>query len=206
MRKFSIITCLIIVFLSLCLSASTPAENNTTFKTIYPSTNLYTTSSLQSEVLITIPQNVIVTVINEPFYQNEILWQEVDYEKYNGYVLYNNLYVSMQNDTYTIKIVKATSANMGKDILLYESHDTNSQSIAISDGTKLNLIVNDIDYGIFSKVEYEGKAYYVVTAEITNGLSYNQTLAVIIVSALCGVILIIALVIIIKRKNRLKKY
>lgn len=206
MRKLSIILCLIIVILSLLLSASTPTEYNFTIKTIYPASNLYADSSLQGQVLIVLPQNATIVAVGEPFYQNDIRWQQAEYEGYNGFILYNNLYVSLQNDTYTIKIVKALSPKMGQGILLYDSHDFASEHIAVCDGTKLNLIINDIDYGQFSKVEYNGKAYYVESAHITSGLSYNQTLSLIIVSAFAAVVLFIVLALVISKRKKLKKY
>lgn len=205
MRKFSIIICLIIAILSLCLSASTPPLDQSVIRTIHPKTNLYTTASLQNNVVIILPQNAFVTLIGEPFYQSELLWQEINYEQYNGFVLYNNLYVSLRNDTYSMRIVKATSKAMGQEIALYVTHDITSEHITVCDGTKLNLIVTDIDYGNFSKVEYLGNTYYVISTEITSGLSYNQTIAVIISSALCGAVLIAVFLTVIIKKSKLSK-
>lgn len=205
MRKFPIIICLIIAILSLCLSASTPALDSPIIKTIHPNTNLYATSSLESNVVIAIPQNVTVTTIGEPFYQGEILWQEVQYIMYNGYVLSNNLYVSLHNDVYNLRIVKATTAVMGHNINLYTSHDSTSDNIAVCDGTKMNLVLDDIDYGAFSKVEYEGNIYYVLKSEVTEGLSFNQKIAVIIASVFCGLIIIALAITMIIKKRKIAK-
>ena len=201
MKKHSIIICLIIVILAVCTSASTPDSDNYLFKTIHPNTSVYAEASLQSEVLIAIPQNAEVSVIGEPFYQGEILWQEVEYLPFKGYILYNSIYASRENERYNVKIVKAVSKAMGQKIPLFITHDIASDKIEINDGTKIVLIITEVDYGDFEKVEYQGNTYYVFKDNITSGLGYNQLIAVIISATLVVLVVATTLIIIMIRKN-----
>ncbi|NCA92639.1 hypothetical protein EOM82_05230 [bacterium] len=203
MKKHSIIICLIIVILAVCTSASTPTSSNYLFKTIHPNTSLYFDASLLSEVLIDIPQNAEVTVVGEPFYQGEILWQKVEYAPFSGYVLYNSIYKSIENEPYNVRIVKAVSKSMGQKISLYVAHDASSEKIEVNDGTKLNLIITEVNYGDFQKVEYQSNTYYVLKDNITTGLSYNQLIAVILASALVVLLIATSLIIIMIRKRKL---
>ncbi len=203
MKKHSIIVCLIIVILAVCTSASTISSDNYVFKTIHPSTALYTTPSLSSEVLIDIPKNAELIVKGEPFYQGEILWQEVEYSPFSGYVLYNNIYQSKTNEIYSIKIVKAVSKAMGQKISLYAAHDISSEKIEVNDGKKLNMIVTEVNYGNFEKVEYQSNTYFVLKENITTGLSYNQLIAVIIAAAFAVFVIATAVIIFLIRKRKL---
>lgn len=205
MRKFPIIISLIIAILSLCLSAFTPPLDQSIIKTIHPNINLYQESSLESDVLIAIPQNASVTAVGTAFYQGELLWQEIEYIPYKGYVLYNNLYISLHDDVVSLKIVKATTLIMGKVINLYESHDVNAEKIEVCDGTKLFMVNDGIDYGEFSKVKYLGNTYFVIKNNITTGLSYNQIIAVYIASSLCAIIVISVGTMIIYKKRKILK-
>jgi uncharacterized protein YgiM (DUF1202 family) len=194
----------VIIFIASLLCASTPIYG---YKAILPSTNLYLSSDINSEVVATIPQNASVTPIDKSFQVGEFNWQKVSYNTIEGYVLSHDLYESREAESYKIKKGKARSAEIGADINLYVSNDKGSGILGvIHDGEHINIVSTKVDYGEFVLIEYQGNTYFALNSNITTSLSLNQTLALIIggSAALLAVVIII-IFITVKNKKVYKK-
>lgn len=199
--KTTTIIVIIVAFCVICCAA-TPIDDRV-YKTILPDTPLYKETDCESEILIKIPQNAVVEHEGDIIYIDSVGWRKISYTSFVGYVHADALYPSVANDNYTATTVKAISKVMGEDIKLFDSHTQNSQAVkTVHDGEKLRLIENGIDYGEFSLVEYESEFYFVHTSDITDGLSYNQLLAVAISSGFVGLLIIAVIVIIVVRKKK----
>ncbi len=109
-----------------------------------------------------------------------------------GYV--NALYIYRGADapTYTVSAQKIISDKVGRPVNVYAAPDASSQVIEeITDGTQVNVINTDTDFYI---IVLEDKTGYVSKSNVTEGLSRNQTVALIVgVVTVAAVIAILAL-------------
>lgn len=183
--------------------ASAPIDSDSSvYKTILPSTPIFKEADINSEVLESIPQNAPVEIIDEVFV-NEEKWVKVKYTAYEGYMLFSSLYLSAQNGDYSVRHMTVISRAMGSDVALYESHYGDAEAVAtVHDGEKVKLILNGVDYGDFSYIEYDGEFYFIETAHITDGLGYNQRLAVIISCTFGGILVVVIIGVILIRKRK----
>lgn len=196
---FAIIT-VIAVFCTLCAAAPV---NSYVYKTVLPDTPLYAETSSESEILIKIPQNAVVEIVGEKILTGETEWQKVKYTAFTGYVRNDAVYRSVANDNYMITPVTVVSEKMGEDIGLYDTHTSDAVAVkTVHDGEKVRLISNGIDYGDYALIEYEGDFYFIRSSDITDGLSYNQKLAVIIAGCFVGALILVGIVTIAVRKNK----
>lgn len=195
---FAIIT-VIAVFCTLCAAAPV----NSYVKTVLPDTPLYAETSSESEILIKIPQNAVVEIVGEKILTGETEWQKVKYTAFTGYVRNDAVYRSVANDNYMVTPVTVVSEKMGEDIGLYDTHTSDAVAVkTVHDGEKVRLISNGIDYGDYALIEYEGDFYFIRSSDITDGLSYNQKLAVIIAGCFVGALILVGIVTIAVRKNK----
>ena len=166
---------------------------------------LYKQADFDSDVLIDVSQNAKVEKVGEPFFVEDVSWQKVEYLSFTGYTLSINLYISDKNDNYRFTAVKAKSRYMGEAIGLYAAH-TNSvpPEVYVNDGERLKLVNDSVDYSGFSRVEYNGQDYFVYSDCITAGLSYNESLALIIVGSVVGAVAIGLLILLVIRKRKHK--
>lgn len=136
--------------------------------------------------------------------ENGVKWQKIKYLNHEGYIPYSNIYFTNKTESYEIQVVKAKINKMGDKVPLYKYYsDAEEPVLAINDGEKINLIVEQHSYyGEFRKVVYEGEFYFIKTENITAGLSYNQLLTVIIVSVFFGIVIITAIIIIVIRAKK----
>ncbi len=196
---FAIIT-VIAVFCTLCAAAPV---NSYVYKTVLPDTPLYAETSSESEVLIKIPQNAVVEIVGEKILTGETEWQKVKYTAFTGYVRNDAVYRSVANDNYMVTPVTVVSEKMGEDIGLYDTHTSDAVAVkTVHDGEKVRLISNGIDYGDYALIEYEGDFYFIRSSDITDGLSYNQKLAVIIAGCFVGALILVGIITIAVRKNK----
>jgi hypothetical protein len=195
---------IILVILLVALTAISAVDISSTYKVILPNTNLYEDADFNSDVLAVMPQNAIVTLDGDAFYEGEYYWQKVSYNSIIGYMLYGDLFESCDMENYTIEHGKARSLKIGEDINLYISNDTTSTiAYVLHDGEKLNIISNDIDYGNFELVEYEGENYFASKANVTTALSLNEEIALIIGLSALGIILVVVIIYTIKKRKKL---
>ncbi len=196
---FAIIT-VIAVFCTLCAAAPV---NSYVYKTVLPDTPLYAETSSESEILIKIPQNAVVEIVGEKILTGETEWQKVKYTAFTGYVRNDAVYRSVANDNYMVTPVTVVSEKMGEDIGLYDTHTSDAVAVkTVHDGEKVRLISNGIDYGDYALIEYEGDFYFIRSSDITDGLSYNQKLAVIIAGCFVGALILVGIITIAVRKNK----
>ncbi len=196
---FAIIT-VIAVFCTLCAAAPV---NSYVYKTVLPDTPLYAETSFESEILIKIPQNAVVEIVGEKILTGETEWQKVKYTAFTGYVRNDAVYRSVANDNYMVTPVTVVSEKMGEDIGLYDTHTSDAVAVkTVHDGEKVRLISNGIDYGDYALIEYEGDFYFIRSSDITDGLSYNQKLAVIIAGCFVGALILVGIITIAVRKNK----
>ncbi|MDY4655814.1 MAG: hypothetical protein SO386_06305 [Eubacteriales bacterium] len=196
---FAIIT-VITVFCTLCAAAPV---NSYVYKTVLPDTPLYAETSSESEILIKIPQNAVVEIVGEKILTGETKWQKVKYTAFTGYVRNDAVYRSVANDNYMVTPVTVVSEKMGEDIGLYDTHTSDAVAVkTVHDGEKVRLISNGIDYGDYALIEYEGDFYFIRSSDITDGLSYNQKLAVIIAGCFVGALILVGIITIAVRKNK----
>jgi len=196
---FAIIT-VITVFCTLCAAAPV---NSYVYKTVLPDTPLYAETSSESEILIKIPQNAVVEIVGEKLLTGETEWQKVKYTAFTGYVRNDAVYRSVANDNYMVTPVTVVSEKMGEDIGLYDTHTSDAVAVkTVHDGEKVRLISNGIDYGDYALIEYEGDFYFIRSSDITDGLSYNQKLAVIIAGCFVGALILVGIITIAVRKNK----
>lgn len=199
-----------IVMTALFLCAAAPVKEYT-YKVILPDTPLYAEADLNSEVLIKIPQNVAVELDPDKpsFEAKNVTWQPVKYTNLEGYVVKEAIYASLKKDNYDVLLAKAKSKKMGESVLLYGTHSENFPSmITVHDGERLCIIQDGVVYGDddnFYKVEFNNEYYFVLKDNVTTGLSYNQTIGVIIVVCFAVVIAAVILtVFLVRRKKRYK--
>ncbi len=199
----AITSAIITMIAVLCVLCAAAPVNSYVYKTVLPDTPLYAETSLESEILIKIPQNAVIEIVGEKIFTGETEWQKVTYTTFTGYVRNDAIYRSAANDNYTVKPVTAVSERMGEDIGLYDTHTADAVAVkTIHDGEKVRLISNGIDYGEFSLIEYDGDFYFIRSSDITDGLSYNQKLAVIIACCFVGALIFAGIVAIAIRKRK----
>ena len=175
-------------------------------------TPLYREADFNSDIVLEeIQGNEIIEIKEEKFKNSKgELWQKIVYNKiYEGYIPYGYIYFSTNNLGYTVQVVKAKSMHIGQKINVYSYYDNDSEIISIlTDGEKINLVVEQSKtYGDFSKIivlkDGKGEIGFVKTENITAGLSYNQTLAIILAGGLTAILIIVSItIVIVMRKKR----
>lgn len=206
-RKISLPILVLAVFagtVALLLGAATPVSS-INYKTVLPDTPLYAEADVSSEILIKIPQNVVVNPIEGEVFVDGKVWYKVDYTSFTGYIMEESLYPSFSNDDFIVKSVTVIGDGMGKDVEIFDTHVDGAVAVgSVHDGEKVGLICNGIDYGEFSYVEYGGEYYFIRTANITDGLSYNQRIAVIIACGfLVAIVVGVVIVAVVRRRRKI---
>ncbi len=94
-------------------------------------------------------------------------------------------------NTYSIFTAKAYGQRVGDDIKIYSAPSTNASVITtVLDGTEIAVTECEVE-GYYTVILDEGIGY-VLTENVTNGLSYNQRVALVIgIVAVVTVILIL---------------
>ena len=194
-----------ICLLALFAGASAPANNSAAW-ILLPNTPIYAEASLDAEVLHLCAQNENVIVEGESFVGADgRTWQKVLYiNSVEGYVTYDSLYFTGNSTMENIKMVKVSPTQMGKKVGLYKIV-TEEPVLELSDGENVILLKTNADYGDYSIVEYKGEQYFVKTSELTDTLTYNQKVAIIIAAAMIGLLISFLAIIILYRKKKMNK-
>ncbi len=104
------------------------------------------------------------------------------------------------------KRAKARASKIGEDINLYISNDVASGvAQVVHDGEYLNIIITKIDYGEFHLVEYKGERCFALKTNVSELLSLNETLALIIGGAAAAVTVAIIIILIVVKNKKLYK-
>ncbi len=203
MKKILIAVCICSAcLLALFAGASAPA-NNAAAWILLPDTPIYVEASLDAVVLHLCAQNENVVVVGESFVGADgRTWQKVSYiNSVEGYVTYDSLYFTGNASMENIKMVKVSPTQMGKKVGLYKIV-TEDPVLELSDGENVALLKTNVDYGDYSIVEYNGEQYFVKTSELTDSLTYDQKIAVIIAAAMVGLLISsVAIILLYKRKK-----
>lgn len=198
-----LIVCAIALILAMVFSASAPVFG---YKVVLPDTNLYRSADINSEVIAVMPQNAGVALVGESFAVGEVIWQKVVYNTIEGYVLAHDIYESREIDKFDVKRAKARASKIGEDINLYISNDVASGvAQVVHDGEYFNIIITKIDYGEFHLVEYKGERCFALKTNVSELLSLNETLALIIGGAAAAVTVAIIIILIVVKNKKLYK-
>ena len=197
-----------IVVLAICLAvtllcAAAPVGTQYTYKAVM-NFSLYETTDLTSAVLVSVPQNAIVELSGNPVVVDGKEWQKIVYSGLTGYTYLDNLYLSSKNDNFAFVVGKAKSVYMGQSIPLYSVHDEQAEPVRyMNDGENLRVVVDNVSYGAFAKIEYDGEYYFIRSENVTNGLSFNQTLALIILGVVFVLtVVVVSVVVVLKRRKK----
>jgi hypothetical protein len=173
MKKTVFILVIALIFLLSSGSAS--------IRCLHPQTPIFEEADFSSAVIFRIPQNAQVILVEDDIAIDNVVWAKVQYGSYVGYVVQANLYEEKNPLSFSISTIKATSRIMGEEIKLYSANSTSSAVIAkVKDGTKLNLVTSEIDYGDFYEISYNNQRVFIEKKYATTGLTYNQKTALII--------------------------
>lgn len=196
MKKF-LITAFCAVLLLLLTAASS-------VRAIHDNVPIFEEPDFDSAILFTIPRNASVLLVEEEFVLDNIRWQKIKYGSFEGYADASSLYVSFQEPSFTVKHIKATSLKMGQEIKIYDINSENGNVIAtVKDGTKLQRIVSDIDYGDFYEISFNNQRAFVQKKHATHSLTLNQKTALIVGAVTLAVIAaVFALIMFIRRSAR----
>ena len=193
-----IIAAIAVLMFSLLAGASAPTGSAWI---LLPDTPIQEQASFDSRVLHTCGQNESVTPTGDPFSVDDVVWQKVVYnDSIEGYVPYNLLYFTSGNVTEVVRMVKITPDKMSETVPLYKVLGE-EPTLQLSDGDHVNLLETSADYGEYSLVEYEGQNYFVKTVNVTDTLTHNQKIAILIASIVVGLLICLVSVILINRKR-----
>lgn len=194
-----------VCLLSLFAGASAPASNTAAW-ILLPNTPIYAEASLDAEVLHYCAQNEYVETKGEAFVGTDgRTWQKVLYvNSVEGYVTFDALFFTGNATMENIKMLKVSPSKMGEKVGLYKIV-TEPPVLELSDGENVVLLNTAADYGEYSIVEYNGEQYFVKTCELTDSLTYNQKVAIIIAAAMIGLLVSFFAIIILYKKKKMNK-
>lgn len=187
--KKTIIPFLIIVcFLCILLCAAAKADKTK----ILIETPLYASPDFDGDVsLEKLLRNETVEIIGEKINVNGTDWYQIRYTTYEGYVPAGYVFFTVGTDDYKVVVEKISASSMSEIINVYSYYDETSDVVGtLVDGEKVNVVLDQEDYGEFSKVVYNNGYYFVKKVNITTGLTYNQQIALIIVSVMIGLLVV----------------
>ncbi len=130
-----------------------------------------------SEEFDLIPQNAEVSLTGDVDANGFI---QVAYGTMEGYVLARNLYRTSDEigtDTVTVRV---TSEKIGT-LVDIKKYPMESETIAsLKDGTKVEKVVGGVEYGDYTEIIFNGERAFVPTVHITDGVTYYQTVVIIL--------------------------
>lgn len=193
----------VVTFLYFLMSGFVSSEMAT--KVMLPSTKLYSATDFESSVAVTLSINDEVT-IKEEILVNGVMWYKVDSHGVEGYLLASDVYSSYKNNSVSYLDAKIKTEKLGEKVNFYQTYSKNSEVVDVGyDGQNIKVVKNNVDYGEFSLVEYNGDYYFVLSNNTTTGLSYSQNLGLMIIGVVLFVLIIILGICIAIKKNKNKK-
>ena len=204
MKKFFVATLIVLLCVCAVLAGASAPANSTSAWILLPETPIYASTSLSAEVLHVCAQNEGVDVLGETAVDGKT-WIKVRYlNTIEGFVTEDALYYTSRTSLEKIKVVKISPVKMGAKVGLYKIV-TEDPVLELTDGENVYLLESAADYGDFSIIEYNGEQYFVKTNEITDSLTYNQKVAIIIAAALIGVVISFFTIIILYKKKKMNR-
>ena len=204
MKKVAVVILIVLTCACALFAGASAPANNTSAWILLPETPIYASPSLDAEVLHVCAQNESVVVTGETTVDGKG-WKSVLYlNAIEGYVTEDALYYTSRSSLENIKVVKISPLKMGAKVGLYKIV-TEDPVLELSDGENVYLLESAADYGDFSIVEYNGEQYFVRSSEITDSLTYNQKVAIIIASALVGIVISFFAIVILYKKKKMNK-
>lgn len=161
---------------------------------------LYKTPDFSAEILAEIPQNAEVTPTGEV---DSAGFVRTTYGNVSGYVLARNLYRtadSIGSETVTVRV---TSGKLGALVEIKEFPMESRTIASLKDGTKVEKVVGGVEYGDYSEIIYEGKRAFVPTENVTDGVTYYQTVVIILCVAAFVLLVCAAAIIVYGKKHKI---
>lgn len=201
-KKNVIIAAVIVAVLlaaALSLFASVPASAQETVRAAIKCP-LYKNPDFSAEIIAEIPQNAEVTPTGEVDVAGFI---RTTYGNVSGYVLARNLYRTsdpLGSETVTVRV---TSEKLGALVEIKEFPMESRTVASLKDGTKVQKVVGGVEYGDYSEIIYEGKQAFVPTANITDGVTYYQTVVIILCVAAFVLLVCSAAIVVYGKKHKI---
>lgn len=137
---------------------------------------LYKNAEFSEEFEI-IPQNAEISLTGEA---DENGFVQVAYGTMEGYVLARNLYRTADEIGTETVTVRVTSEKIGAMIDI-KKYPMESDTIAtLKDGTKVEKVVGGVEYGDYTEIIFNGERAFVPTVNVTDGVTYYQTVVIIL--------------------------
>lgn len=156
-----------------------------------------------SEVKAEIPQNAEVLLSGDV---DENGFVQATYGNITGYVLARNLYRTSDIFGAQTVDVRVTSETFGSTVDIKEYPMESATVATLKDGTKVKKVIGGVEYGDYSEIIYEGKRAFVPTANITDGVTYYQTVVIILcVAAFVLLVCVAALIVYGKKRKAFEK-
>lgn len=142
---------------------------------------LFSAGNSSSEVKLILPQNAKVIPTGKTAVDaNGLSFTEITYGNIAGFVATRNLYQT--ENTIGNKTVKAkiTTKTIGETVAIYK-YPMESDIVAnLKDGTHIEKIIDGVEYGDYVEILYNNSRAYVKSTNVTEGLTYYQTIAVVL--------------------------
>ena len=201
----TVVILMIVVACVLCVLFG--AANFASKTKILVETPLYASPNFNGEIsLEKLLQNESVEIIGEEIRDAAGNgWYRIRYNSYAGYVPSGYVFFTPGNDDYNVIVSKVTATQMSEEICIYAYYDESSEVVGkLSDGEKVDIVLDQYDYGAFSKIVYNNGYYFIKTKNVTTGLTYNQKIALIIVAILIVILIVgcVMAVMLYKKKKR----
>ncbi len=195
LKYILILTILISIFL--IPTATAYGETSYSIRALMPC-KLYSDVDF-TNVIADIQQNEKIDVITD---LDTILKVSV-----NGQIGYMRAEYAYSTDTDFSKKTKTMSINTGsltEEAPVYEYPFEDSQVLdTLKDNSKVEVVENNMSYGDFAEIKYNGQRAFVKKSLISEGLTYTTT--IIIVLSVVGAVLLVILILLIVFGVKLKK-
>ncbi len=190
----AIVLILILACTSICVSFC-----STTFYYALVPTALYKEADFSSEILANVPKNQVLTDVEKV---DDNWWRVTVYGK-TGYMDNSAIYETTTNwqGKYTTMRVNAGGFSQAVNVYYYPTTDS-AVYTTLKDNVKLEVAVGGVDYGEYTEIKLDNNKYYIMSEDLTTGLTYSQIVAIIL--GVIGGILVIALVFLLIYGFRLK--
>lgn len=211
MRKWvlSLFITIMLILVINPLTAYAGENDNYVYLVLHNNTRLYQFASIASSddlILAYLAQGTVIELLEEEkiicIATNEVYFYKVEANGIEGYILESDFYLARAEYVYDIEYKKVKSDSIYDTVKVYAYPSYDSEVLdSYKDGYKVSVIKSNFSHNGFDKIVYlEGYAY-IESDNLTNGLSRNQQLAVIIVSIVAAFIALTTILLVKAHKN-----
>lgn len=192
MKRVAVIGIIIGVIAALTCAATPAYADDATYCALYEGVSVYAACDRSSEVIVTLTLNQEVTV-SATETVGSVTFYKVSVGDIVGYSEATKMYKKYNASSYTVALARATRTAESEAIIVYSLPRDDSETVTVlSDGTVLDVVSQYDDY--FYVVQVDGANCYVKAENVTTGLTYYQTIAVVVgavtLAAIAAIILI----------------